>query len=190
MRRLLLCLFFIAIAAASASAQSIGIFFDPGAASCSGAIQAGTTRRLYIIALLQGPNVNSITGAEFRVTGLPAGWGVISTRNPASNIQIGDPFDATGVNLAFPLCVQEFLAPLFTVDLTATSSVSNHYLTIQPRNPPANPDFACSLVVRCGPTFSLVCAGGGAAIINPTGPGCTVGVEPASWSRVKNLFKS
>jgi hypothetical protein len=189
MQRLLVCFFIVAIAAASVSAQSIGIYFDQDAATCSGPIPVGTSRSLYIIALVQGP-ISAITGVEFRVTGLPAGWNVISTRNPAAVVQIGDPFDGTGANIAFPTCVPGPLVPLFTIDLTATSPVSNHYLSIRRRNPPANPNFACPLVSLCGPTYPLVCVGGGEAIINPTGPGCTVGVEPASWSRVKNLFKS
>lgn len=188
MRRLMLVLLALALDSSGAKAQSIGIFFDEGAATCSGVIAAGSSGRIYIIAVPGGDASDGITGVEFRVVGLPAGWVPTSVRNPAAVLQFGDPFDGVGVIASFPTCQTAPTILIFTVDLFATTSVSNHYLRIAQRNPPPNPNFRCPLVVGCGPTFTLVCASGGEAIINPTGPGCTVAVTPSSWSRMKGLY--
>jgi len=187
--RILSLLLVVSLAASTASAGSIGLFFDPDAASCSGPIANGSTGRIYIIALLSDV-ADVMTVAEFRVDGLPAGWVANLVPNPASNIVLGNPFDGVGCDIAFPTCQADDNVLLFTVDLLASTAVSDHYLRVRHRNPPPNPNFPCPLVTECiAPIYDKVCVSGGEAIINPTGPGCTVAVEATSWSRVKSLYE-
>lgn len=179
----------VALTASSATAQNIGIFFDPSGAQCSGPVVQGTSTRLYILAVTGGPASGGIVVGEFRVVGLPAGWLVNAVPNPLANIQIGDPFGPVGTDLAFPVCQTGPVVLLFTVDLVATTSVTDHYLRIAQRNPPTNQTFHCPVVVLCdSPTFTSVCSTGGEAILNPTGPGCTVAAVPTSWTQVKGLY--
>ena len=57
----------LCLAAAPASAQSIGVYFDPsGSIDCAGAIPPLTPATWYICARLFGPAANGIIGVEFR----------------------------------------------------------------------------------------------------------------------------
>ena len=184
MRRLLVSIVALAfLVVAPASAQNIGIFFDPAAVTCSGGVPSGPLR-CYIIAALGGPAAAGITGAEFKVVGLPPDWFENSTPNPTATVVLGGPFSEIGTNIAFPACQTTSLVPLFTVDLFPSSAVTNHSLSVQNRTPPTNPNFVCPLVTRCdAPNFTIVCCSGGEAILNPTGPGCTVPVRERAGPR-------
>jgi hypothetical protein len=141
------------------------------------------------MAWLGGGASAGITGAEFRVSGMPPEWLTTTVPNSASNIVLGDPFNGVGVNQAFPTCQTAPIIILFTVNVMPTSSVSDLYLRVEPRNPPLNPNFACPLVTNCEfPGFAIVCTTGGQGIVNPTGALCTVTTTPASWSSVKALY--
>jgi hypothetical protein len=166
-------------------AQTIGVYFDPNATITAVDVPQNTMGRFYILALLGGGVAAGMTGAEFRVTGVPAEWFVAVTPNPHPNfLQIGQPLSNVGVNCAFPTCQTAPIITLYTVDFLATTAVSNLELRVRPRNPPANPNFPCPLMVRCDPpSFSLVCATGGVAYINPV-----VAVTPSSWSQVKAIY--
>ena len=182
-------LLLIAILIASeCRAQSIGLFFDADGATCSANIPANGSGHLYILGITGGGVAGGITGAEFVVTGFPAGWFANIVPNPASNLQFGTPLNTVGCNIAFPTCQTGSLVLLYTIDFFATTLVSNQYVVVHMRNPPLNSNFSCPLMTQCGFPYSIVCGTGGAAIINPTGPGCTVAVENTTWSRMKRLY--
>ncbi len=176
----------LTLAASMASAQSIGLFGDPSGASCNLVVNPGVAGTGFLIAIPGGP-VTGITGAEFRVAGLPGGWFAISTPNPASNLSLGDPF-TTGANIAFPTCQAGGPVTLYTVTLIATSVVTDGLFEVVAKTPPSNPNFDCPLVTLCdAPAFTKVCVGGGAAFLNSSNE-CTVAVEETSWSRLKALY--
>jgi len=177
----------LALAAGSASAQSIGFYFDANGGSCSTNVAANTPVNAYMIANLGGAASGGITGAEFRVDGWPAGWFGAPSRNPAANIDVGNPLQG-GTNIAFPTCQPGSggRVLLFTLNAFATSSPSNLYIRVLQHTSPSNPNFVCPLVTLCDAVFTKICVTGGVAIIN--GPPCTVATTSASWSTVKEMY--
>jgi hypothetical protein len=177
----------LALGVGSASAQSIGVYFDANGGTCSTAIAPNTPFTMYMIANLGGATSGGITGAEFRMDGFPAGWFGTPSRNPAANIDVGNPMNG-GTNLAFPSCQAGSggRVLLFTINGFATSAVVNRYFQILQHTTPSNPNFVCPLVTICDAVFTKICVTGGVAIVN--GPPCTVAVQPASWSAVKEMF--
>ena len=174
--------------AASASAQSIGVYWDQAGATCSTTQPAGTQGTMYILATLGGATVGGITGAEFRVDNFPASWFANTAPAPAANVTIGQPLTG-GCNIAFPTCqpgaggvVLLYSVTYFAIDLQPTRVVS-----VLRHSTPSNINFQCPLVTLCDPpVYTKVCVTGGQGIIN--GGNCTVAVEQRSWSGVKSLY--
>jgi hypothetical protein len=67
-----------------AHAASIGLFADPNCASCDITIPSGETATIYVMldATELPPGVTGVTGAEFRIAGLPPSWTAVSAPNP------------------------------------------------------------------------------------------------------------
>jgi hypothetical protein len=174
----------LCLATGTASAQSIGVFFDLGGNDCDATVAMFTPAAYYILAGLGGPSVGGITGAEFRVDGTPGAWFPSATANPSANVTLGSPLTG-GCNIAFPVCQAAGPVLLYTVNMFATSAVVNDYLSVGRHN--TTPSLLCPVQVLCdAPVYTLVCVAGGVAIIN--GPPCTVAVEETSWSTVKGLY--
>jgi hypothetical protein len=170
--------------ATTCPAQTIGVYFDANATITAVDVPQNTMARFYILALLGGGVADGMTGAEFRVTGVPSEWFVAVTPNPHPGfLQIGHPLNNVGVNCAFPTCQTAPIITLYTVDFIATTAVSNLELRVRARNPPANPNFPCPLMTQCPFPYEKVCATGGVAYINPV-----VAVTPSSWSQVKAIY--
>lgn len=134
--------------------------------------------------------LEGITGAEFKVVGLPAGWQAFSP-NPAANIVLGDPLDATGANIAFPVCQSARCLLLFEIALFPTTIVTDMALHVGARTPPTNLSLNCPLVVLCdAPFFTGLCvsagSGGGGPPSNPNFP---IATRATAWSAVKTLFR-
>ena len=178
----------LALGVGTASAQSIGIFFDTGGATCSTSQAPFTPGTLYVLAVLGG-SVTGVTGAEFRVDGFPVGWFGSYSPNPLATASLGS-VGGLGGNIAFGLCQTGLggIVLLYTNSYFATSAVSSAYLSILRHTTPSNPNFPCPLVTLCdAPVFSARCVNGGQAIINGGSP-CTVAAVPATWSSVKELY--
>jgi hypothetical protein len=179
----------LALVAGTASAASIGLFFDTVGGTCSASVPPFAPFNMYILALQGGPSAGGITGVEFRVDGMPGGWFATPTKNAAFGTELGNPLTG-GVNLASATCQSGpgGVLLLYSISGFATSAVSNQYLSVQRHTNPSNPNYLCPLMVLCDiPVYTKVCVNGGVAIIN--GGQCTVGVEPASWSAVKALYE-
>lgn len=174
--------------AASAAAQSIGLYWDPAGATCAANQASSSSGTMYILANLGGPSTGGTTGAEFRIDNFPPSWFANATPNPASNLALGGPLSG-GCNIAFPGCQTGSggLVLLYTVNYFATDMQVHRRLSVLRHSQPSNPNFQCPLQTLCdSPSFTKICVGGGQGIIN--GGDCTVGVEPKSWSQVKSLF--
>jgi len=99
-------------------------------------------------------------GAEFRVTGLPAGTTVLTKEvHPGVAIELGDAL-GTGVNLAFSACQtdQEIVLLHYTV-LLAETPTAGFSINISQHYSPSNANFACPLVTLCdAPAFTAECS--------------------------------
>lgn len=138
-----------------------------------------------------------ITGVEFRLGGIPDGWIVSASANPAASVVIGSPVDATGVNIAFSTCQDEIVhGPidyvgvwLFDLTIMATTQEFDVGIYAYARNPPTNPAFNCPLAVHClDADYALECVGGAGLCINSPSA-CGVSVEPSTWSSIKGLYR-
>jgi hypothetical protein len=182
----------LALSAGSAAAQSIGIFWDPNAATCSVQQGQNSSGIMYVLATLGGPTSGGISGAEFRLDNLPSGWFFTPVANPAANVNLIDPLGiGAGTNIAFPACQegQGSVVLLYTISYFATTLEHDRRLAILRHTRPSNPNFFCPLSVLCdAPVYTKICVTGGTGIIN--GPPCTVSGEQKSWSTVKNLYNN
>ena len=146
-----------------------------------------TSLDIYILAVLGGDAAqNGITGAEFRLDGMPFGWFNNVIANPVAAVALGNPI-AGGCNVGFPVCQTGGTVLLYTIHSFATTSLPNLVYKVYNHGTPSNPFFPCALLSICdAPNYTKVCVPGGSAFVN--GGACTVGVEPTSWSGVKALY--
>lgn len=191
-------------ARADTHAQAIGVFADASATSCDLSLPPGVPTNVYIVAVLGPQACTGITGAEFRVDGLPAGWFTIPVSAPPVPIlPPGDPF-GEGATLAFGttcLASGTGVVLLMTVAIVPTTVVTDHYVTVAAHSSPSLPGFDCPLVLLCDPpAYSALCVDGRSALINksfipwccqdacsfPTCP--PIAVAPTTWARVKSLY--
>lgn len=180
------------VAAPESAAQSITISESADGTSCyMPDIPPGGSGTAYIHAWLGGPTSGGITGAEFRIVGMPPEMIVSVTPNPAANIFLGNPFGG-GCNIAFPLCQTgtNGVVLLYTVNLSVPPTGVPHYvLEVQRHTPPSGPSFECPLVTLCdAPVFTNVCVSGGrsgpgpllAVPSNPTPADAATDVAPTT----------
>lgn len=171
-----------------AQSQSIGLFFDSAATTCSQVQEPLTMGTLHVLALLGGGVADGITAARFRIEGFPPSWFFTVQLNPATSVSEGSPFgDAFHIGF-FPCQFDSSgIIRLITISYFAATSVSNLYLSVSSQVPP-RPGFLCPFLVRCD-AVTIVCATGGEAVINPVGPGCTVQVSEVTWSKIRQLYR-
>lgn len=163
------------------------IFVSP----CGMEIPQGTIGMLDVWVCLEGPIRDGINGAQFRISGLPAGW--ISNASPPPGVSVnGDPF-GSGVTVSSSTCLTssgQYLH-LFTAAIFAPTVEIDVLLSATAIDPPLAPPFDCPFVYLCDPpTFSKVCCRGDGAWINVrSGPGCPLAVESKAWSEIKALYR-
>ena len=173
-------------AVGSASASSIGVYFAGDGSDCDATAAPFTPLGWYVLAHLYGDaGIDGLTGAEFRVSGVPGAWFHTITANPAANTVLGNLF--SGTNVAFPGCMPGPWVLLYTVSTFPTAPSGPMTWQVLAHSVPSSPLFNCPLIVFCdAPVYSKICVPGGEAFVN--GGPCTVGVAPATWSEVKSLF--
>jgi hypothetical protein len=140
---------------------------------------------------LEGAIRDGITGAEFRIDGLPAGWIVQAEPSPPSASVTGDLF-GDGTSISFTCGHPEFAMyfELFSVGVFATDTQTDVLLAATAIRPLPAPPNDCAYVYLCdAPTFTKVCVQGSGAWINPRKFGCGLAVEATSWARVKSLYR-
>ena len=167
-------------------AASVGLFSTPDCSSCDLTMGPGETRVFYIKAMLDDL---PLTGAEFKVEGLPAAWHTSFVPTPQANFVLGDPFGSRGVNIGFPTTVNGDCVLFFTVNVTATNATTDVVLRVVGATPPSFPGFPCPLfIMECGPCEWWECVSGGVLFIN-SNEDCTVAVQPHTWTEVKSLYE-
>ena len=177
---------------AHAYLPSIGAYFDPDCATCSGNVAVGAPITIYVNVQLGGALTGGLVGAEFVLRGLPADWWILDvTPNPAANIVLGSPV-GSGCNIAFPGCQVRAggCINLYAIRVLPVSEVSNVALDVAYVPRPSDCHGPCTpLVWACdAPVYTAYFAAGGRAWIN--GPACSVGVSRTAWSRVKALYQA
>ncbi len=185
------------LTAATASGQSatgtLGIYFDPMETQCNGTILPGVPGTIYILAKLEGTSASGITGAEFRIGGIPETWDTHPVPNPVM-ISLGDPF-TIGVTGAFGQCQRpdNGVVILYTVLVVASDQASDLVFTLESRNPPSNPYFPCPLILLCdSPRFSKVCVEAQTCSVNATVArkcAAPTAVNQKTWGGVKGLYR-
>jgi hypothetical protein len=167
-------------------AEVIGFFFDSHCSVCNASIPPGDTVTLSIRVMRGGVFEHfELTQAEFRVGGLPTGWTVTCTSNPAANVLIEDPFGA-GVDIAF--------FPFDPWHMHRAIRLQDHSDERERRRvpkctPPPLPNMALpshKYDDHGMPFWCMACASTVQAIMN--GPGCTVGVQNRAWSMIKKMY--
>jgi hypothetical protein len=133
-------------------------------------------------------------GVEYSVAGMPGTFGVTFTATlthaPGSNLNLGNGFDGTGHNVAWPT-VQPFdangnlLAATYTLTLLGSPVPEGTVLRVLPRMPP-NLEYPCALITDAG--FNLICQARGHMRVNG-GPACTVAVQEHTWTGVRSLYR-
>jgi hypothetical protein len=194
LRTIATCIVLMSLAPASTFAQSIGVFTVPDGTSCAMTLTPFVSKPLYV--LYRGQGGANATGAEYRITGFPGTLGsdfvATLTNAPGSNINLGNAFDGTGHNVAWP-SAQPFdangnllCATYSMLVINPGLPVANVTLTVERRNPPTNNDYLCPLITDSG--FNLVCVVGGNGYVNSAND-CTVAVDETTWTGVRNLYR-
>ena len=179
----------LSLAASMASAQSIGVFFSPDGSDCDATLVPFAPGTAYILAILGGAGAGGISGAEFRLEGVP--WFPSSNANRTVVVRTyGNPLFG-GCTMEFASCQTGTggVVLLYTIDFFVFSLVGETYFSILRHTTPSNPLFQCPVLILCNePSSTRLCCAGGQAILN--GRPCTVAVEQRSWSQVKELYSN
>lgn len=201
--RLLIVPIAIGLICPTASAQYIGIFSAPEAATC--ALDAGPNPwiDLHIVAVLEG-EVTRLTGAQFMITGAPEGWttqNVLWVPEPTSAISLGNPVFPTsshpysaGVNVAFSTCQDRpggGRVLLGRVVLLGAPTPGDVHLRLTGFKL-VPPDPLQPFVVSCADQWysKAVVAGSEFVLNGPQPASCLLptALEPSTWSNVKRLY--
>jgi len=177
---------------ANGNTGSVGLYFDERGQVCSGTIRPDHPDTVFVVAKMAGMSACGLAGAEFRFRGIPDSWMTYPVATP-DILAIGDPL-ADGVTMGFECKRPETGAiVLYTVLVLAAEEVDNLEFRIEHRNPPADPDFDCPLLVLCDyPAFTMLCVDGFTCNVNATEPrlcATPTGVEAKTWSGIKTLFR-
>jgi hypothetical protein len=165
----------------------IGLYASADCSGCRTDIGVGQQKTLYLRAAVSNAP-GSISAAEFRIVGLPAGWTSRLEPGPEVTIVIGHPFGPVGTTIGFSTYQQSKCIDLGTVLVEATTDdrATLEVVAVDP----ALPSLECPTVQHCmgGCDSDLrICASGDVFYIN-TGEDCDVGTEVTTWSRVKALY--
>src|SRR5262245_29611779 len=159
-RRVFFVTFTMTVYGSLASAASIGLFADSTCTSCNLTIPFGSTRTMYVSAVMEGLPQSPLVGAELRIEGPPAFWIIDVTPNPAAGFVFGDLF-GSGAAINFPLkgiggsCIL-----LYTVTLLNSLDARDVVLRAASVDPP-RPGFPCPVVALSCPCEPFCVGGGG-----------------------------
>jgi len=130
-----------------------------------------------------GDDPETLQGARFAITGLPAGWSMGLIANPAL-VVVGDPAKGR-IDVHFLACQSlQFgqTIPVMQVTLFATSYVERHSMYIVSGLPevPSRPG-----LLSCDPDPVELPTWGGQLVLNPY----PIAVDNRSWSTIKSLYR-
>lgn len=189
------CAVFLVLAfVGSGHAASIGVYADPNCTDCS--LEVPTPPgidSLYVRLSTEGLpwyTTQDHISVRFKLE-VPDGWFVSSRLTANPEFVTGDPLGPEGVTLGFSgghlagNCI-----PLYTIVLGPIPSGTPGVVRVLPSN------FSlawCGGVLDCPYVYFeafeivCVCVDGGVLFVNTPG-GCTIGVQPSTWTHVKRLF--
>ena len=173
------------------SGPDIGLYADAAGTSCNIEQVGPGAGAFYVVCELGGAASEGIKTAEFGVTGIPAEWFVSVTPSPAALTMLWNPVDGGGT-IVFAECEagDGGRVLLATINYYAPGPVvAGTVLTLTRNEHRIDPGFQCPLVKKCESRVVEVriCVPGVDAVIN--GASCPVGVEPATWSALKNIYR-
>lgn len=176
------------VTGAPARGQSVGVYFDPNATTCSIQIPQDGFGYFSIIANLVGPAAGGITGIECRFEVQAVNFWTFWCL-PEAFPGCNEIISSDGARIVWPSCQPGTggLLELGRYFFLTIGTTPTTYLRIVAHREPANPDLACPTMRLCdGPVYTSICVPGGQAIVN--GPPCTVATQQSSWAQVKSLF--
>lgn len=176
-------------ASPAAAGPSLGLFADPNGTSCSIEQAIPGPGVLYILCELGGAAAQGIRAAEIGVAGWPSDWIANVVPSPAASATLWHPLQGGGVIL-FPDCEagDGSIVLLYTIEYYALGPpIANHLLVATRNEHRIDPNFRCPLIKVCDDIPEIrLCVPASGAVLN--GPGCTVGIDPTTWTRLKGLY--
>lgn len=187
--------------------QSIGIFLDPEASSCSAEVGSTPFIALHIVALLGG-DVPEFSTAQFSIIGLPETWSpanVFWVLDTGVGISVGNPLFSTSSDEYRRGAIVTFAdfcrgdddpagdvgpIPIGRVIIAGAPTPENTILRVW-RYELVQTDPVCPFMLGCSDINTKICVEGGRAVLNPTSlPACeVVAVEQLTWAGVKDLYR-
>jgi hypothetical protein len=176
--------------AGAASGDDIGLYADSVGTICSATVAAGST---LVIQVWIEPDRSGFDAGAFRVAGLPGGWTSTLSRLDESIYYIWVFGDVTGSGVHFDLPEKRYSRlGVFILSIQATSEEHDVVLQVMPPTfswPDAPTGCAwLSFSSPHGAPQPGFCVRGGRFTINGVGD-CYVGVEPATWSQVRSMYR-
>lgn len=178
-----------------AAGSTICAAASPDGSGCAITAQVGEPFDVYIVASLSGDAAaDGFTAAWFSLPALADQTMVTLAPNPAADIALDDPLGC-GATIGFPTCQTGSggrpVVLLYTLRIVPTAPIGPRVLRIQ-RRCDAMHTFVCPMLSLCdAPVFTRLCVPDCETCLNTDPcPTCTVGVEAATWSRVKSLYGS
>ena len=174
---------------AAAWNPEIGVAWDANGTTCEATVPLGSAGTLYVLATMN--DLLAMDGAEFRVMGFPTEWPASVMPSPASSVSLGNPL-GDGCNIAFPghqHASASGVILLYTVTFQATSMVTERVLAITGHLHPSNPAVTCPYLTLDNVAFMTICAASHPGAINFPGFCPPLAVEPATWSRVRGMYR-
>lgn len=152
----------------------------------SGCAAPGSAVRLHVVA--EASYLGQVSGAQFRVTGIDSTWHVVVTPAPTVTMWIGDPL-GDGLQVAvYPPCQYpnaDLAVPLFTMDVVVPAPFGKRTIGIEQHAAVPVPNYACPFITACDEDFRKECVITLTALLID----CVVGVQPTTWSTVKDLYR-
>lgn len=178
MRTLALTILLLTVAMPAMAIQTIGIFADPAATSCEISDPGGNVQvKVYVV---QTSDVQPVVGSAWKLewdAGMSMDY-ISDDTTPYS--KVGDA--ANGVSVFYFTCTAGTILIDTVTFLSHGTSAPCSYMRLGP-HPTQN-----RVIIQCNFAGTPFVAGEG--IVNPT-PACTCNVttEPATWGRVKALYR-
>ena len=175
-----------------AASGSIGVYSDPSGLFCSDQVTPLIPFRWYVVAHLEGMTRCGIAVVELGIHGLPPGFFITATPNPAAFAVIGNPFTNGALGFNCERGDGEVIV-LYTLDGISNKAVQNAELVVDTGDPPSNRFWPYPWNDLCPPPVGdRRRMRGTTFVINPPpGHPCdtTVHAEPATWGAVKGLYR-
>ena len=171
----------------SASAETLGMFFDEACTQCSSTVQTGQSVVMSVRVIRGGSTAEyPLRGLHFRITGLPAGWSATVTPTSAADVVVGDVFNE-GIEMGFAEGLAGSCAEVLSCRIDALVPANNVQLSIERHSQGACFGNLCPCFSCIGPSGCVYCMSTTEATIN--GSTCVLSIQRSQWSQIKQLYQ-